>query len=71
MFTGCISEHFFESRYYYLVKHHGWIAASLTELLEPMLMIPRELARTARGRGTGRLLVRLRSPILSLPRQPD
>ena len=71
MFTGCISEHFFQSRYYYLVKHHGWIAASMAELLELMLMIPRELGRTLRGRGTGRLLARLQAPILSLPRRLD
>ncbi len=71
MIRGCIARHFFQSRFYYLVKHHGWVAASCTEIIELVLLSLRELLRTLRGRGSGELLTRWRAPILRLPAQPD
>ena len=71
MISGCIARHFFQSRFYYLVKHHGWVAASCAEVIDLMLLSLRESLRTLRGRGSGRLLARWRAPILRLPPPPD
>ena len=38
MYAGCISEHFFRSRYYYLQKHYGKITAFFTETGELILL---------------------------------
>lgn len=63
-YSGCIAEHFFESRFYFLRKHYGWIAAALAELGELGAM----MARAIVGRGARELLRRrLRGPILHVP----
>jgi GT2 family glycosyltransferase len=64
----CISEHFYRSRYYYLIKHHGWFAATLAEvgsivLLGAQASVKRGLGRTDNGAFTERL----GAPILRLP----
>lgn len=30
--NGCITKHFFQSRRCYMIKHHGWVAATAAEL---------------------------------------
>jgi len=62
-FAGCIAEHYFESRHYYMRKHHGYIAAVAAELME--LGIMAGLAAMGKSRST--LKARLGGPIMKLP----
>lgn len=64
----CASEHFYKSRYYYLIKHHGWLAATLAEVGALPLLGAREIARRIAGKGSdGAFKARLDAPILRLP----
>jgi GT2 family glycosyltransferase len=67
---GCIPEHFFRSRYYYLVKHWSRLIAVPTELAELTVLGVRWVLRRLRGRHVDDLRVRLRRPILRLPDPP-
>lgn len=62
-FAGCIAEHYFESRHYYMRKHHGYIAAAAAELTELAIM----LALAAVGKSRATLKARLAGPILKQP----
>lgn len=62
-----LARHFYQSRFYYLVKHHGWLAAVAAELGEFALLLVRTLADVVRGRGTARLRARLQAVPLSMP----
>jgi hypothetical protein len=64
-----IAEHFYESRFYYLAKHHGRIAAVLTEIVELALMSLRACLMVLRGNSDASFRTRLRSPILRFPRR--
>jgi GT2 family glycosyltransferase len=64
-----IAKHYFQSRYYYLVKHHGWLAATAAELSEFVLEAMESLVDVARGRGLGRLRPRLQARLLSMPQK--
>jgi GT2 family glycosyltransferase len=66
---GCIAKHYYESRRYYMVKHHGWLAATAAELLEAVLLGARSLLDAVRGRGWGRIRPRLQVALLSQPRK--
>lgn len=64
----CLSEHYFRSRMYYMVKHHGWMAAVFSELSELAIGAARDLVDMAMRRpGRGRVRRRLRGPLLRLP----
>jgi len=72
MTEQCVSEHFFRSRFYYLIKHHGWLAATAAEagaipLLGVRALLERSLGRT----DDGAFMTRLASPILRLPDRVD
>jgi GT2 family glycosyltransferase len=67
LFEGCIAKHYFQSRYYYMVKHHGWLAATLAELGEFLLLAMRAPVDVVRGRGLYRLRARLQAALLSQP----
>jgi GT2 family glycosyltransferase len=66
---GCIAKHYFQSRYYYMVKHHGRLAATIAEVGEFVLLVMRSLVDVARGRGLYRLRPRMQAPLLSQPEQ--
>lgn len=70
LFGGCIAEHYFRSRFYYLRKHHGSLAAYLTEIGELTLLALRSPLHWIRGR-VGYLPKRLRAPVFSLPVFPS
>jgi len=64
----CISEHYYRSRFYYLIKHHGWLAAGLAEVGSVALLGARALAKRVLGRtDDGAFTERLAAPILRLP----
>ncbi len=68
MVDKCVSDHFYQSRYYYLIKHHGWLAATSTEVGLIPLLAARAVARRLTGRAAdGALKERLAGPILQLP----
>ncbi|RFO98007.1 hypothetical protein DIC66_04585 [Rhodoferax lacus] len=64
---GCISEHFYQSRRYYMVKHHGWVAATVAEVCEFGVLALRTLTDMVRGRGTDRMKPRMQAKLLSSP----
>ena len=64
---GCIANHYYRSRYHYLVKHHGWFVASLTEAVEFSvlgLLVGLDLLR---GRGVDRIRPRLQARLFTRP----
>jgi N-acetylglucosaminyl-diphospho-decaprenol L-rhamnosyltransferase len=67
MIGDTISEHYFKSRLYYLVKHFGWFWAISAEVGEIMFMSFRAVLDLARGRLYKELYYRLHAPILKLP----
>lgn len=66
---GCIARHYYESRYYYMIKHHGWLAATIAEVGEFLLLAARSLADLARGRRVNRLRPRLQAALCSQPKR--
>ena len=65
--SGCIAKHYYQSRRYYMVKHHGWLAATFAEIGEFVLLGLRALGDAMRGRGLSRLRPRLQAALLSQP----
>ena len=65
--SGCIGEHFYKSRRYYLIKHHGWLLATSVEFLEFVFLATRTLADILRGNGVSRIRPRLQAPLFSQP----
>lgn len=64
----CISEHYYKSRYYYLMKHHGWAAATLAEVATIGLLAARSVVKRGLGRSDGGAFAeRIGAPILRLP----
>jgi N-acetylglucosaminyl-diphospho-decaprenol L-rhamnosyltransferase len=70
-FEGCVARHYFQSRYYYMRKHHGWVAATAAELVEFGMLLLRSAADVLRGRGAARLRPRLQAPLFSQPDRPE
>ena len=67
--SGCVAKHYLQSRYYYMVKHHGWLAAAVAEGGEFVLLSLRSVLGMVRGRGLGWLRSRMETPLFSLPAQ--
>ncbi len=65
--SGCIAKHYYQSRRYYMIKHHGWIAATVAEIVEFGFLCLIALADLLRGRGLSRLLPRLQAALFSQP----
>ena len=64
---GCIAKHYFQSRFYYMTKHHGWLAAVSAEAGELLLRGGRAVFDLARGRGADWLRSRMQAPLFSRP----
>jgi GT2 family glycosyltransferase len=64
-----IAKHYLQSRYYYMVKHHGLFAATLAEIGELALQAFESVVDVVRGRGLERLRRRLEARPLSMPRR--
>jgi N-acetylglucosaminyl-diphospho-decaprenol L-rhamnosyltransferase len=62
-----IAKHYFQSRYYYMAKHYGWLAATAAEVSEFALEAVQSVVDGVRGRGLHRLRRRLQAPLLSMP----
>ncbi|HYR33178.1 MAG TPA: glycosyltransferase family 2 protein [Burkholderiales bacterium] len=62
-----VAKHYYQSRYYYMAKHHGWLAATAAELAEFVLLGVESALDALRGRGLSRLRPRLQAALLSLP----
>jgi GT2 family glycosyltransferase len=67
---GCIGEHYFRSRYYYVAKTHGRLAAVATEVGELLALAVRCPLHWMRGRAGG-LMRRLRHPVMKRPVFPE
>jgi GT2 family glycosyltransferase len=65
--SGCIGKYFYQSRRYYMIKHHGWWAATAVELAEFSLLCLRTVSDAIKGKGFGRIRPRLQAPLLSQP----
>ncbi|MFH0976962.1 MAG: glycosyltransferase family 2 protein [Spirochaetota bacterium] len=69
MYAGCISEHFFQSRYYYLQKHYGKILAGITEVGELILLFCYSLLGRLINRSfKSKFRERLSGTVLQLPK---
>jgi N-acetylglucosaminyl-diphospho-decaprenol L-rhamnosyltransferase len=66
---GCIPRHYYQSRYYYMIKHHGRLAATIAEVGEFMLLGLGTLVDVVRGCGLARIRPRMQVPLLSQPEQ--
>jgi GT2 family glycosyltransferase len=65
-----LAVHFFASRYYYLTKHHGRVAAVATETAELLVKGLRDLLRAVLGKRPQReFRTRLQAPMFTVP--PD
>lgn len=72
MYYDCIARYFFASRYYYLVKHHGYPAAITAEVLELLGCGMRDFLRfVLRRPSRGELRRRLQGPLLRMPEPPE
>jgi GT2 family glycosyltransferase len=69
--AGCISEHYFRSRYHYLVKHWGRAVAMGTETAEVTLLSLRWAWKRLRAQSAADVVARLRRPIMRLPTMPS
>jgi len=68
MYQGCIAKHYFESRFYYFVKHYGWLTAAGTEVVDYLASGAVAGLRKLVGRDAGGAGTRLRAGLLRLPR---
>ena len=66
-FGTAVARHYYQSRYYYMAKHHGWLAATTAEVGEFVLLSTQSMLDALRGRGLERLRPRLQAALLSLP----
>ena len=66
-FGTAVAKHYYQSRYYYMAKHHGWLAATAAELAEFVLLGVNSALDALRGRGVECLRPRLQATLLSLP----
>ena len=64
---GCIAAHYYPSRYYYLAKHHGWLAATCVEAADLALTTARGAVRAVSGGGASMLTERWKAPIFRMP----
>jgi N-acetylglucosaminyl-diphospho-decaprenol L-rhamnosyltransferase len=69
MFEHCIAQHYFQSRLYYLAKHHGRATAFVVEGGELAFMALRALPELVLKRRV-RLFERLKGPVFELPPKP-
>jgi hypothetical protein len=65
--SGCISEHFFRSRFYYFAKHHGLLVAAVAEAGEIVLLALTSFLRLFRGEAPRQFMARLRAPLFRFP----
>lgn len=71
IFGDTISEHYFRSRFYYMVKHYGWFWAVAAEIGEILFMSIRWVIDLVRGKLNKDLGFRLKAPILKFPSRVD
>jgi N-acetylglucosaminyl-diphospho-decaprenol L-rhamnosyltransferase len=67
MFAECIAQHYFQSRFYYLTKHYGRLAAATVDLAELAVFAVKGLIGVVRGRDDPRFHIRIRAPMLQCP----
>lgn len=68
MIGDVIAEHYYRSRFYYLLKHFGPVVAVSVECGELVSMVGRAVFERLRGRTYPKLQSRLRAPFMELPR---
>jgi len=68
MYASCIAKDYFQSRFYYMTKHHGWTRAIIADVIEYALAPARWIYQCLKRKDDcEKHAVRLRSPLLSLP----
>lgn len=66
-FVGCITEHYFRSRFYYLVKHYGWPLAVATESGELAILACRDMVKRISGKPDAIFHSRWQGPLFKMP----
>jgi hypothetical protein len=64
---SAVARHYYQSRYYFMAKHHGWLAATAGEVGEFLVVSLESALDALRGRGLARLRPRMQAALLSLP----
>lgn len=67
LYDGCIAEHYFQSRFFYLQRHFGVTRATAAELIDLGCATLRGGLRLVRRQDLGELSVRLKAPVLKMP----
>jgi N-acetylglucosaminyl-diphospho-decaprenol L-rhamnosyltransferase len=62
-----LAKHYYESRYYYMVKHYGWTRSTIVEVAEFVLQASESAVDVVRGRSADRLWPRRQASLLSMP----
>ncbi len=65
--SSCLSEHYYRSRFYYLVKHFGWLRALITEATVILAEKLRLMFRVLAGKGKRREHRVMRRPLFQMP----
>ncbi len=68
--SSCIAEHFYCSRFYYLVKHFGWMRAVGTESIVRVMQHLCYMRHRLSGRRQSVQIVQVKRPFLRFPAQP-
>jgi N-acetylglucosaminyl-diphospho-decaprenol L-rhamnosyltransferase len=68
--SNCVSEHYYRSRFYYLIKHFGWTKAVAAEVISATLDRLRQVKRWMTRLPSDGVQRRTTRPFLKLPAQP-
>jgi N-acetylglucosaminyl-diphospho-decaprenol L-rhamnosyltransferase len=69
MYHGCIAEHYFKSRHYYLRKHYGWAIAKAVGICEFIATCLSYTGKRLFNRDRQRTAIRLHSTFLRTPKK--
>ncbi len=65
--SGCIGKDFYQSRRYYMIKHHGWFATTIAEFGEYVFLLVRVISDVLRCKGLARIRPRMQARLFSQP----
>jgi GT2 family glycosyltransferase len=71
LYSSCIAEHYYRSRFYYLVKHFGWLRAVGTECILRAVLFARSIKQLLFGRRKFSSRFAEFPPFLRFPEKPD
>lgn len=70
LISSCIAEHYYPSRYYYLIKHFGWFPATATETIVFIFQMLKHIRNRLLNRYSEEHHNQIKYPLYRLPVQP-